>query len=123
MSNPLDDELKALNAKVDAALAERKAWMDAHMKDYARWQVGEVLYNLENGSTLGTISKLYRYQAEHNPFYDTSMSIDYEFQMSPNCFSNTSRLAGSFGNLRELAALRKSQAEFLHEQVAAEPGV
>lgn len=31
-----DRELAALNAEVEASLAKRKDWMDAHMPDYAR---------------------------------------------------------------------------------------
>jgi hypothetical protein len=119
MSNPLDEELKALNAKVSEAIAERKAWMDAHMKDYAKWQIGEVLYNMETGQKMGTVSHHYRYSAEHQPFYDTSMSIDYTLETSPGCFDNTSRHAGGirFENLKQLQRERQSEADCLKRQM------
>lgn len=93
----LDDDLKRLNANVEAALAKRRAWMDAHMADYARFQVGETLFNMRTGELLGVVSKLYRYWASSgdNPRYDTAMNVEYEFKTPAGYFDNTSRHAGT----------------------------
>ena len=86
-------ELKQLNAEVDAVLAKRKAWMDEHMKDFAQVQVGEDIYDLSTRTKLGTVTKHYRYWGERNPVFDTSMNVHCEYQPNPNVrtFDNTSR--------------------------------
>lgn len=100
----LEAELKQLNETVDKALADRKQWMDDHMKDFAKYQVGEKLYDMNTGKLLGTITKLYRYWANHDPMLDRSMHIDYIYQTSPNMNDNTSRHGGGlwYGNKEEL---------------------
>lgn len=91
----LDADLARLNAEVEAVLAKRRHWMDAHMADYARFQVGETLYDMQTGALLGVVSRLYRYWDGRDPRYDTSMSIEYEFETPrKGCFDNTSRYAG-----------------------------
>ncbi len=108
----LDADLAALNAAVTAALKARRDWMDAHMQDYARYQVGEEIFDMATGRRLGVVSELYRYQSDQNPFYDTHMSVDYQYNKGGNCFDNTSRQIGlSIGNAEELAAKLKSDAE------------
>jgi len=91
----LNAELAALNAAVDAALKARKDWMDAHMEAYSEFKVGDEIYDIRTGERMGVVSKLYRYQARHNPIYDTSMSVDVEFTNNGWCFDNTSRYGGS----------------------------
>ena len=84
-------ELESLNAEVTAVLAKRKAWMDAHMADFAKVQVGEEIWDLRSVHCLGTVSKLYRYWGDHNPLYDTSMSVCYQYHTGNNIYDNTSR--------------------------------
>lgn len=98
------DKLKELNDAVDKAITDRKQWMDDHMKDFAKYQVGEQLYNLDTGELLGTITKLYRYYAHHHPEMDRIMRIDYVYKTSPNTNDNTSRHGGRlwYGNKEEL---------------------
>jgi hypothetical protein len=100
----LDVELARLNQAVDDAVAARKAWMDAHMADYARFQVGEVVYDMRTGQLLGSISSLYRYHADDSRF-DRSMSIDYQIQEPgwDNCYTNTSSLHCHVGTAEQLA--------------------
>lgn len=99
----LDTVLALLNAEVAAAVKKRTDWMDAHMADYADVQVGEELYELATGRLMGTVSRLYRYWGTdrnngmvRDPQYDTSMSVEYEFQPDPSkpYFDNTSRYLG-----------------------------
>lgn len=110
----LTAELKTLNDEVKAILAKRKAWMDAHMADFARYQIGEEIYDANTGRRLGVISKHYRYWGDRDPTYDTSMNVEYEFHTGNNCYDNTSRQPGlSICNLDELAARRKREADYL----------
>lgn len=105
--NALQRELDALNAEVQAVLAKRKAWMDAHMAEFARVPVGEEIYDLKTGQKLGTVTKHYRYWDEQqNPLYDTSMSVECEFEVRPNTYDNTSRHAGAlwYGTRADLKA-------------------
>jgi hypothetical protein len=86
----LDAELAQLNEDVDRAIATRKAWMDAHMTDYARYQVGDVLYDLDTGRRLGTVVELYRYWgSQDDPRFDRSMAVHYRYGSD-----NTSRQPG-----------------------------
>ena len=106
----LDSELAALNAEVETVVASRRAWMDAHMTDYARYKVGDVLFNMTTGALLGTVTRLYRYWTEHNWQYDTTMNVNYEWRTTPEgqpypCFDNSSRQPGlSYGTAEEYEA-------------------
>lgn len=108
-STELDAELEALNANVDRAIAARKAWMDEHMDDYARYHLGEVLVDLDTGQTLGTVTKLYRYFGDRDPRFDTRMEIQYEFTREIGSYGsamsdNTSRQPGlRYGTKEEYA--------------------
>ena len=90
-------ELAYLNAEVDAVLAKRKAWMDEHMKDFAKVQIGEDIYDLRTNRKLGVVTEHYRYWDDHhNPLHDNSMSVECTYQPSPHekFFDNTSRQPG-----------------------------
>jgi hypothetical protein len=90
-------ELKQLNAEVDAVLAKRKAWMDEHMKDFAKVQIGEDIYDLHTKRKLGVVTAHYRYwDHQHNPLYDNGMNVECQFQPNPRekFFDNTSRQPG-----------------------------
>lgn len=120
-TDDLDTELAALNAEVDAALAKRKSWMDEHMKDYAKAQVGEELYDLSKMRLLGTVTELYRYQSNQNPLYDTHMSVHYKYVPAGyqragygNIIDNTSRQSMvSVGNADAYKKRLESEAKFL----------
>lgn len=102
--NVLREELKALNAEFFVAMEKRKAWMDAHMTDFARYQVGDEIFAMSNGARLGVVSKLYRYWGSDNrdPQYDTEMNIEYEYCTGNNCYDNTSRRPINIMNRQEL---------------------
>lgn len=104
LDNEDAEELKRLQAAVKDAIAARTAWLDEHMPKYARYEIGEELFDLDTGRSLGVVHSHYRYWAGQNPFYDTHMSIDYELRVLENVYDNTSRHAGrvSFGNRAEL---------------------
>lgn len=62
------------------------------MVDYAKFKVGDPIYERETGVCLGTVTKLYRYWGDQrDPRYDTSMSIEYQFNTGGNFHDNTSR--------------------------------
>lgn len=108
----LNAELEALNNAVTAAIDARRAWMDAHMADYAEYAVGDDLYDLKTGQRLGTITKLYRPTwGISNPVYQTSMEVAYEYRHSDNSpYDNTSRqMYLSFGDRAELLRRRESE--------------
>lgn len=90
----LDIQLDRLNQEVTEVLAKRKAWMDAHMADYAKYPIGAVLRNGRTKERLGVVTEHYRYWADRDPRYDHQMAIEYEFNTHDNCFDNTSRHAG-----------------------------
>ena len=102
--NALRGELAVLNAEFFAAMAKRKTWMDAHMEDFARFKVGDEIFEIHSGKRLGVISKLYRYWGSNHrdPQYDTTMNIAYEYHTGNNCFDNTSRRPISIGTAQDL---------------------
>jgi hypothetical protein len=104
------EALKALNDTVKNAIAARTAWLDEHMPKYAKYAIGEELFDLDTGRSLGTVHNYYRYWAEQrNPTYDTGLNIEYKLRVQENVYDNTSRHAGriSFGNRAELERRRK----------------
>ena len=109
----LEGVLDKLTAKFAAAWAERKSWMDAHMEDFARFKVGDEIFNLETGERLGEISQLYRYWGSDNrdPQYDTTMDIQYQYHTGNNCFDNTSRRYLPIGTKADLDARQKLRSE------------
>lgn len=122
----LDAELARLNEAVLAAIRARREWMDAHMGDYSKVQVGEMLYDVSAGRPLGIVTSLYRYWQDRNWEYDTNMSIDACYQLpqypSGNVYDNTSRQIGvNFGTEAEALRRMKSLVACLESTSAAEP--
>lgn len=122
-------DLHVLNADVTRVLAKRKSWMDAHMPDFAKVQVGEEIYDLDSGKRLGVVSKLYRYwDGQRNPLYDTGMDVHYEFNTGSNIFDNTSRQQVRVGTKKDLDDEYRSRlavsnmAGNWHELFGAEKG-
>lgn len=114
----LQAELDALNQKVVAVLARRKAWMDAHMENFSNFKVGDEVYDTKTGALLGTVSKLYRYWGERDPRYDTQMAIEIQYRKdgSKNCYDNSSRHAGvgpDFGTKEQAWQAAQSRADYL----------
>lgn len=93
MSEDLKAELAALNKSVEGAIATRKKWMDDHMVDYAKFKIGDVLYDANTGRWMGVVTEYYRYH-QGDPRFDTSMSIAYCFKTDQRCTDNTSRQPG-----------------------------
>ena len=105
----LQKELELLNSEVTAVLAKRKKWMDDHMTDFAKFKVGDEIYNLQTGQYLGVISKLYRYWGEdhRDPQYDTAMNVEYQYHTGNNCYDNTSRQHIIIGTNDDLISQRQ----------------
>lgn len=74
------------------------------MEDYAKYKIGETLYDRKTGQVVGKISAYYRYHAGRDDCYDTSMSVDYRFTTPSGYGDNTSRQGGPYGlcNAEEL---------------------
>ena len=106
-------ELDVLNAEWLEVTNRRRKWMDAHMKDFAKYQVGETIYEYATGRKLGVISELYRYWGKDgcDPQYDYSMNVDYQYCTGNNCYDNTSRRPISICNEAELRDRDKWRAE------------
>lgn len=95
MTDEDEQQLKLLNEAVEIAIKARTAWLDERMPKYAKFAIGEELYNLETGECLGTVKRYYRYWTDHDVMHDTSMDIDYEIHVGGCFYDNTSRYAGS----------------------------
>ena len=96
---PLTDdekaELEELNEAVTNAIETRRRWLDEKMVETSVLQVGDGIYDLDTGSRVGTVTRLYRVNAKnHNGIYDTSVSCYYEYEKAPRSFDNTSRQIG-----------------------------
>lgn len=88
-------ELEALNEAVTNAIETRRRWLDEKMVETSVLQVGDGIYDLDTGSRVGTVTRLYRVNAKnHNGIYDTSVSCYYEYEKAPRSFDNTSRQIG-----------------------------
>lgn len=108
-------ELNALNDAVDAAIETRRTWLDRKMVECSDLQPGDAIYDLNKGTLLGQISKLYRFWRDREEgVMDRSLSCDYEYETHPRCFDNTSRQVGASFGTREQAQTRlQSRADFL----------
>ena len=96
---PLTDceqaHLDELNVAVKLAIDARRKWLDKKMLECSALKPGDKIFDLCTGRQLGVVSRLYRYHCEHGEVvFDTSVKCDYEYETSPNCFSNTSRQPG-----------------------------
>jgi len=116
-------QLNKLNDEVDQSIANRTKWLDSKMPLYAKVQVGDVIYNLGTGEALGEVSELYRYQANQNKLFDTSLSINYSFKVPhlDNCFDNTSRMGyisvGTKNDLINIKAVELNNLKKEHKSV------
>lgn len=90
-------ELRAMDERIDALVAERKAWMDAHMADFAKWPIGTELFDLDSGRSVGVIAEFYRYP-------DDSMSVEYRFTNGDNTSRYGRYTPGAFGSKADLRA-------------------
>lgn len=115
----LDDQLRALNQKVRDAVSARKAWMDSHMEDYAKFKIGDTLVDLSNGEVLGIVTELYRFWGDkQDSTLDDSMEINYEYQEPSGTYDNTSSQPGlKFGTSEDHA--RVAERRFRKARKAA----
>jgi len=80
---------------VTTAIENRRRWLDAKMHETSVLKPGDGIYDLDTGSRVGTVTRLYRANAkQHNGIYDTSLSCSYEYEKAPRSFDNTSRQTG-----------------------------
>jgi hypothetical protein len=110
-------ELSALNEAVNSAIAARTQWLDSKMAEYSLAQVGDEVFG-EQGNVLGTVSRLYRYHAKHEPMHDTNLCVELEFETRPGCFDNTSRQPFKVFTKEQLDSMRRTQLAHLQRQLA-----
>jgi hypothetical protein len=108
MRKPLTEadklHLEELNARVISAIADRRDWLDSKMSEYAEMQVGDGVYDLESGVRAGTVSALTRFWRDIEAgVNDTSLQINYKFEISKGNFDNTSRQPHKLGSKDEAA--------------------
>lgn len=108
-------KLDELNTAVDKAIATRRTWLDAKMPEFSRFQVGDDLYNLRSGVLLGKVSSLYRLlRDESKGVMDSSPYCHLRFEVSPDCFDNTSRQPDLLiGSREDAIKFAEQQAETL----------
>lgn len=114
MQRPLSDSdkerLDQLNAAVSTAIYARRDWLDSKMTEYAEMQVGEYAYDLESCRKVGRVSELYRFWRDRNDgVRDTALSIEYQFETSPNCFDNTSRQPFKIGSKKSAELMARER--------------
>lgn len=108
-------ELANLNAAVSAAIEARSLWLDAKMHETSRLQVGDDIYDLNSGRSLGRVSELYRFWRDRDEgVRDTSVDCSYRYETHPRSFDNTSRQSGlSFGTREDAASRAEMQVSRL----------
>lgn len=88
---PEDNEtLKLLNHNVEAAIIDRRLWLDSKMGEYAKFKVGDSIYDIDKGVCLGVVTSLYRYFNGRDDIRDNSLVIEYYFKKSNGVIDNTS---------------------------------
>jgi hypothetical protein len=101
-------ELEALNDAVNTAIKTRRDWLDAKMVEISTLKPGDDIYDVDKGTKVGVVSKLYRYWAGRNDLLDDDPYCSYEYQVSAGWFNNTSSQVGvSFGTQQD--ALRRAE--------------
>jgi len=86
-------KLKELNYAVTNAIKYRRDCLDAKIEEYAKFKVGDDIYNVKALQRLGVVRKLYSFWRDRNDgVLDISMDINYEYKIvgTNNSFSNTS---------------------------------
>lgn len=116
---PLNDDerrqLDGLNIAVDAAIADRREWLDAKMIECSRLHAGDDIYNIETGVRLGVVTGLYRYWRDRDDgVRDRYMGCEYKYRTPHGWFDNTSRQRGvQFGTREEAVRSAELQAKLL----------
>jgi len=87
-----DEELKKLNKTVERAIKDRKLWLDKKMVKYAKFKIGDEIFNIQTGECVGIVRRLFRFWEDRDEgVRDTSLEIHYEYCTGGMCYDNTSR--------------------------------
>ncbi len=109
-----DNKLIEMNKNIANLIKARGEYLDSKMPIIAKFKIGEIIYDLDKGVALGTVRSYYRYWKDRNPLLDDLICIEYEYETSHRCFSNTSSSPGiRFGNYDDLIKDKTSELEFL----------
>ena len=73
-------KLRFFNQAVESAILTRQKWLDEAVERYADVQIGEELFDLESGRSLGIVTRHLRCHRNSGSgnYYDNSMSFSYE---------------------------------------------
>ena len=122
VTKPIPPNLRAqldhLNAEVQDAIDRRTKWLDMHMAQVCRLQIGDAIYDVNTGEKVGTVTEHYRYWASQRPDFDFSLEVDVKFEMEgmPNCFGNTScEPRRIFGTWQDCVTAADMRAAILRE--------
>lgn len=112
----LRKELDQLNQAVTDAVKCRTDWMDAHMPDFAKVQVGEELFDSAY-RRVGTVTKLYRFWGDGRDWrFDTSMDVNYVYSYGFGT-NNTSSQMGFFPHSKaDVERHKRQQYESLRRE-------
>jgi hypothetical protein len=94
-------ELDALNKAVDDAIAARKKWMDDNMEKFAKFKIGEEIYDISKNPPrfMGIVKEYYRiWGDDRDSRYDRSMNIHYRFTNGSN---TSSQIGVRFGTMKD----------------------
>lgn len=115
MPNLSDDhaaELDRLNAAIKQAVQNRTEWLDNHMAEYAKYAIGDPIYDLESGECVGEVCGYYRFHASQKDWrFDDSLSISYNFRKPSehSCIDNTSSQPYKLGTKAEVVERLRSK--------------
>lgn len=79
----LNAELKKYNELVNKAISNRERFLDANMKYFAEFEIGDKVYNVKTGETT-IVTGHYRYQFNQNKILDDSFNVDCQFENGDN---------------------------------------
>jgi hypothetical protein len=74
------EKLRFFNQAVESAILARQKWLDENVPKYAEAQIGEDLFDLETGRSLGVVTahtRCHRNSGSGN-YYDNSLAFAYE---------------------------------------------
>ena len=95
--------VKAANDLIKKSVEARTKLLDELCNKISTCNVGDKIYDLNSGRSLGAVSEIYRYHRGHYE-YDRSPAVEYRFNGD-----NTSRQSISVGTKEHLVASKKRE--------------
>ena len=84
----IEKEFYLLRSKVIKAVEERTRWLDKNMKHFAKYKIGEELFEFDTGASIGRVCEYFR--IHHGSYeYDNSLSVYYLTDRGNNTAANS----------------------------------